>query len=123
MPASATAAKPAARDPAAILSGAVATVPATAASAAKPAKAGADPFTYYVQAGAFQRSEDAEQQRAKLGMLGVETKIVEREQSGRTVLRVRAGPFDKQADADATKERLVSSGIDAVLVRVERTAQ
>ena len=34
---------------------------------------GSDPFTYFVQAGAYARSEDAEQQRAKLAMIGVES--------------------------------------------------
>ena len=36
--------------------------------------------------------EDAEAQRAKLSLTGVETKITEREQSGRMVYRVRTGP-------------------------------
>jgi cell division protein FtsN len=120
-----TVAKPA-RDPAAILAGAplaAPTTPATpgAASASKPAKPGADPFVYFVQAGAFQRSADAEAQRANLAMLGVEAKVVEREQSGRTVYRVRAGPYDKQPQADGVKDKLAGAGVEAVLVRVERS--
>ncbi len=58
-----------------------------------------------MQAGAFARSEDAEQQRAKLAMLGIESKLTEREQSGRTVYRVRVGPFDHKAEADAAKDK------------------
>jgi cell division protein FtsN len=53
-------------------------------------------------------------------MLGVETRLIEREQSGRTVFRVRAGPFDKQAEADDLKGKLEGAGIEALLVRVER---
>lgn len=116
------ASRPAARDAAAILAGA-ATPGAAPASSSKSAKPGASPFIYYVQAGAFQRSEDAEQQRAKLGMLGLESKVVERDQSGRTVFRVRLGPFEKQAEADAAKERLAAGAVESVLVRVERPAQ
>jgi cell division protein FtsN len=75
---------------------------------------------YFVQAGAFQSSDDAEQQRAKLAILGVETKLIEREQSGRTVFRVRAGPYTKQPDAEGVRDKLLSSGVEAMLVRVER---
>src|SRR5450755_2993771 len=44
---------------------------------------GSDPFTYFVQAGAYARTEDAEQQRARLAMLGIESRLTEREQAGR----------------------------------------
>jgi cell division protein FtsN len=80
----------------------------------------ADPFSYFVQAGAFRTPEDAEAQRAKLSLLGVEAKVTEREQSGRTVFRVRVGPFDIKDAADHVKERMDSSGIEAALVRVQR---
>lgn len=124
------AAKAPQRDPAAILAGAAVPTPKASASAAaataataKSAKPGADPFVYFVQAGAFQSSDDAEQRRAKVAMLGLESKITEREQSGRTVFRVRIGPYDKQSEADTAKEKLTAGSIEAVLVRVERTAR
>ena len=79
-----------------------------------------DPFIYFVQVGAFRTPEDAESQRAKLSLSGVETKVSEREQSGRTVFRVRSGPFDKREDADKVKERLDAIGMEAALVRVQR---
>ena len=117
---SARAAAPAGgRDAAAVLSdkppGAV---PKAAASAS--AASGADPFSYFVQAGAYGRTEDAEAQRAKLAMLGLEGKLTEREQAGRTVFRVRVGPFDNKGDADSAKEKLVDAGVEAALVRVQR---
>ncbi len=87
---------------------------------APPSGAGVDPFTYYVQAGAFRTPEDAEQQRARLLLLGVQAKVSEREQSGRTVYRVRLGPFDKKDDADKAKERLDSNSIETAMVRVQR---
>ena len=79
-----------------------------------------DPFTYYVQTGAYGRQEDAEQQRAKLAIIGLESKITEREQAGRTVFRVRVGPFDKRERADDTKLRLAGASMDGVLVRVQK---
>ena len=87
---------------------------------ARGASAANDPFIYFVQVGAFRTPEDAESQRAKLLLSGVETKVSEREQSGRTVFRVRAGPFDKREDADRIKEKLDASGMETALVRVQR---
>ena len=82
--------------------------------------AGADPFSYFVQAGAFRTPEDAEQQRAKLVLMGFQARVTEREQAGRTVFRVRLGPFDKKDDADRNKEKLDSNGVETALVRVQR---
>ena len=81
---------------------------------------GSEPFLYFVQAGAFRTPEDAESQRAKLSLMGVPARVTEREQSGRTVYRVRAGPFDKKDEADQLKERLDGGGLEAALVRVQR---
>ena len=96
-----------------------------AADAKKPeAKAAApadgEPFVYWVQVGAYRTAEDAETQRAKLSLSGVETKISEREQSGRTVYRVRVGPFDKKEDGEKSKEKLDKAGLDTAVVRVQR---
>jgi cell division protein FtsN len=85
-----------------------------------PAAGGVDPFTYFIQAGAFRTPEDAEQQRAKLLLMGFQAKVTEREQSGRTVYRVRLGPFDKKDEADKTKEKLDSQSIETAMVRVQR---
>ncbi|HXD43010.1 MAG TPA: SPOR domain-containing protein [Ramlibacter sp.] len=90
-----------------------------AARSASPAT-GADPFLYFVQAGAFRSAEDAESQRAKLSLMGIEAKVTEREQSGRQVFRVRVGPFDKKEDADRQKEKLEAGGVETALVRVQR---
>lgn len=84
------------------------------------APASADPFNYFVQVGAFRTPEDAEQQRAKISLMGLQAKVTEREQSGRTVYRVRLGPFDKKDDAEKAKERLDASGVETALVRVQR---
>lgn len=115
-----------ARNPAALLGGqGPAAGPAAAAPAPGPAKAakGAEPYTYFVQAGAFQRPDDAEAQRARLTMMGLEPRVLEREQGGRAVYRVRLGPFDKQADAETLREKLAATGMEAALVRMERPPQ
>lgn len=94
---------------------------AKARSVAKDgASAAAEPFTYFVQAGAFRTQEDAESQRAKLSLAGIESKVSEREQAGRTVYRVRTGPFDRREEADKSKARLDALSIETALVRVQR---
>ncbi len=104
-----------------------ASAPSTSSASADPlgdlarARSGSgDPFLYFVQAGAFRTQEDAESQRAKLSLMGVQARVTEREQSGRTVFRVRAGPFETKDAADTVKSRLDNSGLDSALVRVQR---
>lgn len=88
---------------------------------AKSAEASAaESFNYFVQAGAFRSPSDAEAQRAKLAMLGWESRVSEREQNGRTVYRVRVGPFGKRDDAEQLKLKLEGAGVDSALVRVQR---
>jgi len=106
-----------ARDPGAILSG---QEPPPIAIAPRSAKPGVDPFIYFVQVGAFSKPEDAEQQRAKLAMLGYVAKVTEREQSGRLMYRVRLGPYQARDEAESTQAKLQSGGETAALVRVER---
>jgi cell division protein FtsN len=88
--------------------------------AAARSSSGADPFFYFVQAGAFRTPEDAEAQRAKLSLMGIEAKVTEREQAGRQVYRVRVGPFNNKDEADRQKDKLDAGGFDTALVRVQR---
>ncbi len=98
-----------ARNPAAILSG-------------EPVSSGgaADALTYYVQAGAYASSAEAEQQRAKLSMMGLEARVSEREVNGRTMFRVRLGPFSQKELADQTRVTLSGNGVESALVRVQK---
>lgn len=90
------------------------------ARARSAASGNVDPFTYFVQVGAYRTAGDAESQRARISLGGVEARVSEREQNGRTVFRVRVGPFDKRDDAELTKEKLDGLGIETALVRVQR---
>ena len=81
---------------------------------------GADPYDYFVQAGAFRTQADADAQRAKLAMMGWEARVSEREQNGRPVFRVRVGPFAKRDDAAVLKDKLDDTGVESALVRVQR---
>ena len=87
---------------------------------AKSSNPGLDPFVYFVQAGAYRNAEDAEAQRARLSLAGIDAKVSEREQAGRTVYRVRVGPINKEAEAERLKEKISATGADAALVRAQR---
>lgn len=79
-----------------------------------------DPFLYFVQAGAFRSPGDAEAQRARLAMLGMDAKVTEREQAGQPIYRVRMGPFEQKSAADEMVASLSGRGFEAALVRVQR---
>jgi len=84
-----------------------------------PKPANTDPFIYFVQAGAYRSNDEAEAQRVKTVMLGLDAKISERDQGGRTVYRVRVGPMDK-AEAERVRAKLDAAHIDSAMVRVQR---
>jgi cell division protein FtsN len=108
-----------ARDPAAILAGQNPGAAPKPAPASAPAVA-AEPFVFFVQAGAYARADEAEQQKARLALGGWAARISEREQAGRTVWRVRTGPYPTRAEADAEQQKLLDAGIEAQIVRVEK---
>jgi cell division protein FtsN len=98
-----------AADPAAILSGG-------GVSTQAPATA----LTFYVQAGAYSTSSEAEEQRAKIAIMGLEPRISEREVKGRTMFRVRLGPFSSQEDAESARLSLAGGGVESALVRIQK---
>ena len=86
---------------------------------AAPADA-SDPFDYVVQVGAYRTSADADAQKAKLALLGLDAKVSERDQAGRVIYRVRLGPFSDKNAAERVRAQLESNGIDNTLVRMQR---
>lgn len=78
----------------------------------------ADGMTYYVQAGAFSTNDEAQSQRARLAIMGLEARVSQREQNGKTMYRVRIGPFDNRPAAEDVKARLATEGMDAAIARV-----
>jgi cell division protein FtsN len=80
----------------------------------------ADPFDYVIQVGAYRNLAEADAQKAKLALMGMDAKVSERDQGGRTVYRVRLGPYDDKAAAEKVRARLESNSIENTLVRVQR---
>ncbi len=78
------------------------------------------PGTYLLQAGSFRSDRQADQLRAKLALLGLETSIQTVSIDSRQAWhRVRVGPFDNLSDLNAARNLLKKNGVDAILIRIK----
>ena len=79
---------------------------------------------YYLQAGAFQRADEADNMKAQLALLGVEAVIQTSEVPNKGVLhRVRVGPFRAMDDVNRTRSLLMQNNIPVTLVKEVPTQQ
>jgi len=69
-----------------------------------------------VQAGAFTDMNEAESQRAKLAIMGVDVRVTGTEKDGITYYRVRSGPYRDRTSALAVSKRLTAMDITNGLV-------
>lgn len=90
---------------------------AAAAATAKPPTTNDANTGYFLQVGAYKTEGDAEQQRARLGFQGFESKVSKRDVSGVTYFRVRVGPFSKFEDMNSARQRLSDAGVDTAVIR------
>lgn len=90
-----------------------------AARADKPQPEGAK-SVYYVQAGSFQNPADADNQKAKLAILGLESSVEPASLPDKGIwYRVRLGPYTKIDDLNRVRQVLAQNGIDASLVKLK----
>ena len=75
---------------------------------------------YIIQAGAFTDVNEAEAQRAKLAIMGVDVRVSVTEKDGVKYFRVRSGAFRDKASAQATAKRLTQAGIDNTVMTIKR---
>ncbi len=74
--------------------------------------------TAWLQAGAFKEEGDADNLKAKLALLGIESKILTSDIPDKGIWhRVRIGPFNSAADIDKVRGQLKNNGIDSALVK------
>lgn len=71
----------------------------------------------YLQAGSFQSASEADNQKAKLALLGAEARIQQVMLQDKVWYRVRLGPYHKLDDVNHLRADLARQGIDANLVR------
>lgn len=96
-----------------VLPGDTPTAPPEPAPSPPPVKS-----KYYLQAGAFQNADDADNLKAQLALLGVEAQIQTSVVADKGVMhRVRIGPFTAMDAVNSTRALLVQNNIDADLVK------
>jgi cell division protein FtsN len=75
---------------------------------------------YYLQVGAFQTEQEADNMKAKLALLGMESVIQTANVPEKGVWhRVRVGPFTELSQTDKAKEDLTQNGFKADLIKVK----
>lgn len=100
-------------------------LPSEAPAEAPPAPpAPVNTTLYYLQAGAFQNPDDADNLKAQLALLGVETVIQTRDLGDKGVFhRVRVGPFAAMDQMNRTRALLTQNNIPVTLVKENSTTE
>lgn len=75
------------------------------------------PQAVYLQAGAFSRSNEAENLKASLALQGIESTVQQVMSQDKTLYRVRLGPYPRPEDANRVRQDLSRLGIEAVTVK------
>ncbi|MFA7267830.1 MAG: SPOR domain-containing protein [Sterolibacterium sp.] len=79
--------------------------------------------TLYLQVGAFQKSTDADNLKAKLALMGMEAGVQEVRVPDKGLMhRVRIGPFAKPEEMNRTRNQLAQNGIQATVVKAKENA-
>lgn len=88
-----------------------------------PAAAAAAPATWFLQAGAFQSQEDADNQKGRIALVGLDARIrsVDTPDKGK-VFRVRLGPFNSQEEANGAAQTLKENGIATTMIKIPKPA-
>ena len=75
---------------------------------------------YFIQAGSFQNPADADNQKARLAILGFESSVEPTNLPDKgTWYRVRMGPYTKVDELNRVRQTLAQNGIDANLVKIK----
>lgn len=102
-----------------ILPGQEVVVPNSVAAAAGKTLPGDDGL-YVIQVAAYRTQEDADTQKAKLALLGMESRIEKITIDGKdTYFRVRVGPEKSLSKAHTLMARLEQNGVQAVLIKLK----
>lgn len=75
---------------------------------------------FYLQVGAFRDQSDAENVRAKLALIDVESRISTKNSEGDHLYRVRIGPFDNVDEMNRTRSKLVENSIDVAVIKTPK---
>jgi len=85
----------------------------------QPVKSGE---VYYLQAGSFQKAADADNQKAKLALLGFEASVSSASLPDKGVYhRVRIGPYSKVEEVKRVRAGLKQNAIETSLIKVRES--
>jgi len=73
---------------------------------------------YIVQAGSFKEFKQADALRAKLALMGIESRVEKAKVGNVTWHRVKLGPYSQMSSVSTIKARLKQSGLDVVVTEV-----
>lgn len=76
--------------------------------------------SYYLQVGAFHDASDAENARAKLALIGVESSVSGNNSEGDNLYRVRIGPFEKVDTMNRMRSKLSENSIDVAVIKTPK---
>jgi cell division protein FtsN len=94
------------------------------ARAQPPGQQNAPKDVYFIQAGSFQNPADADNQKARLALLGFESSVEPANLPDKgTWYRVRLGPYTRLEDINKVRQSLAQNAIDATLVKVKEPQQ
>jgi len=71
----------------------------------------------YLQAGSFQSVAEADNQKARLALMGVEARIQQVMLQDKVWYRVRLGPYPRMDEVNILRGELARQGIDARVVK------
>lgn len=92
--------------------------PAKAKADAKPDSKPEAKQEIYLQIGAFQKAADADNLKAKLALMGIETAVLEVDLPDKGKMhRVRAGPFGSVEEMNRVRTELSQNGVQATPVK------
>jgi cell division protein FtsN len=87
---------------------------------ARAGQQGTPKDVYFIQAGSFQNPAEADNQKARLAILGFESSVEPANLPDKgTWYRVRLGPYSKVEDLNRVRQALAQNGIDASLVKIK----
>lgn len=76
--------------------------------------------TFYLQAGAFQKTGEADNLKAKLALIGVEAGVSEVNVPDKgKMYRVRSGPYAKAEEMNRVRNQMSQAGIQATVVKIK----
>ena len=82
-----------------------------------------DKTVFYLQAGAYQTEADADNQKARIALLGLEARVKTATVADKgTVYRVRLGPYKSQDEATEVKSTLKENGVEAGLIKIVKSS-